>query len=42
MQQRGDYADEVKELFKDVQMPIKASVNVADAESRPDFLKQSL
>jgi len=38
----SDYADEVKELFKDVQMPIKASVNMADAESRPDFLKQSL
>ncbi|MCF7817039.1 MAG: sulfatase [Kiritimatiellales bacterium] len=38
----GDYADEVKDLFKDVPMPIKASVNIEDAESQPDFLKNSL
>jgi arylsulfatase A-like enzyme len=38
----SDYADETKHLFKNTPMPVKASVNVADAESRPDFLKQSL
>jgi arylsulfatase A-like enzyme len=29
-------------LFKDVQMPIKASVDIAHAESRPAFLQDSL
>ena len=38
----GDYADEVKDLFKGVAMPMAVSVNVADAQSRPDFLKNSL
>jgi arylsulfatase A-like enzyme len=38
----SDYADETKHLFENTPMPVKASVNVADAESRPDFLKQSL
>ncbi len=37
-----DFADETRELFRSVPMPIKASVNVADAESRPEFLKNSL
>lgn len=37
-----DFADETRDLFVNVAMPIKASVNVADAESRPDFLKNSL
>jgi len=37
-----DCADEVQDLFKDTPMPIKASVNVDDARSRPEFLKKSL
>ncbi|QHI70070.1 sulfatase family protein [Tichowtungia aerotolerans] len=38
----GDYADEVKHLFEGVALPVKASVDVTDAENRPDFLKNSL
>jgi arylsulfatase A-like enzyme len=38
----ADYADEVKLLFRGVDMPVKASVNLEDAKSRPDFLKESL
>ncbi len=37
-----DFADEVSHLFSGVEMPTSASVNVADAETRPDFLKNSL
>lgn len=38
----ADYADEVKNLFRGTPMPVKKSVDAAHAETRPDFLKQSL
>ena len=38
----SDYDEMFKELYKDVPMPVAASVNEADALDRPEFLKQSL
>lgn len=37
-----DFADETRAMFKDVLLPMQASVDVEDAASRPDFLKNSL
>ncbi len=37
-----DFADETRAMFKNVLLPMQASVDVADADGRPDFLKNSL
>jgi arylsulfatase A-like enzyme len=38
----ADYPDEVRELFRGVAMPVKASVDAEHAASRPKFLQDSL
>lgn len=37
-----DYPDEVRDLFRGVSLPVKASVNAEHAASRPKFLQDSL
>jgi arylsulfatase A-like enzyme len=37
-----DFPDEVRELFRGVSLPVKASVNAEHAASRPKFLQTSL